>query len=109
MVDSPKTRWRSHSNIRMTSSKEIETQVHHRMDVAYYMAKDVLIGILDELRHDTSPTIEGFMENIDFMLDHPNLIFAAKQTWIAAQKEVQATKQAALAEAAKNTKELEGQ
>ena len=57
------------------------------MDATYYIAKDVLIAILDELRHDTSPTIEGFMENIDFMLEHPALINAAKQVWATAEKE----------------------
>jgi hypothetical protein len=84
---SPKTRWRNHSNFRTTSFAEVQAQAHKRMDATYYIAKDVLIAILDELRHDTSPTIEGFMENIDFMLEHPALINAAKQVWATAEKE----------------------
>ena len=87
MVDKPRTRWRNRPLTRITDSKEIEQQVHHRMDADYYIAKDVLIGILDELRHDTSPSIDDFMENIDFMLDHPVLTYAAKQVWKAAEKE----------------------
>ena len=57
------------------------------MDPDYYIAKNVIIGILDETRHDTSPSIDDFMENIDFMLDHLTLINAAKQVWAAADKE----------------------
>ena len=86
-MSSPKTRWRNRDNFRTTSFAELQAQATQRMDAQYYIAKDVLIAILDELRHDTRPTIEGFMKNIDFMLDHPALINAAKQVWAAAEKE----------------------
>ena len=86
-MSTPKTRWRDAPAIRITSSQEMAAQATCRMDVDYYRAKDTLIKILDGLTHQSHPTIEGFMENIDFMLDHQNLINAAKQTWAAAQAE----------------------
>ena len=72
--------------------QEIGEQKGGRLDPDYYRAKDCLIDMLDELRHNSNPTLEAFMENIDFMLDHPNLINQAKQNLEAARKEAERKK-----------------
>jgi|WetSurMetagenome_2_1015567.scaffolds.fasta_scaffold14415_10 hypothetical protein len=82
---SPKTRWRNRPQTGTLQFSDLSADL--RLDPTYYEAKKVCDTILKELTHKTLPTLSGFMENIDFMLDHLNLIAAAKQTWAAAQVE----------------------
>jgi hypothetical protein len=87
MPSSPKTRWRNFNKVKLVSSAEMATQATHRMDATYYIGKDFLTAVLDEVTNSSKPTIHEFLENIDFMLDHPALINQAKKNWEAAQKE----------------------
>jgi hypothetical protein len=40
------------------------------MDAEFYLARDCINKILEELRHNTAPSLETFMHCVDFMLDH---------------------------------------
>lgn len=67
-------RWATFPKITTVSSKEMSKDL--RMDAHYYLAKECLLKILGELRHNTTPSIEEFMESVDYVLDHPRVIRA---------------------------------
>lgn len=66
-----KTRWATWPRSTTVSSKEMAKDL--RMDAQYYLAKECLLKMLGELRHDTTPSIEEFMESVDYALDHPRV------------------------------------
>lgn len=86
MPTEPKTRWRI-ENRKPDNIQFSDLADSLRLDATFYSAERTLKKLLKELRHNTSPTLETFMENIDFMLDHPALIDQAKRNWEAAVKE----------------------
>jgi len=62
-------------------ASEMAESLGVRMDAEFHMAKAVLIQILGELRHDTEPSIDEFMEGVDLILDQPKLARAAVESY----------------------------
>jgi hypothetical protein len=69
----PKSRWKDAPLTGVINYSDL-AEDGHRLDADYYRAKKCLDRILQELRHDTLPSIDEFMEGVDFILDHPELI-----------------------------------
>jgi len=75
--EQPKTRWKTFPKTKTETVSEISKSPGQRLDATFYIAKECLMKILGELRHDTLPSLEEFMAAIDFVLDHPKLMKAA--------------------------------
>jgi hypothetical protein len=86
MPTEPKTRWRDEQG-KVNSVQFSDLTDSLRLDANYYAAEQTLKKLLKELRHNTSPTLTTFIDNIFFMLYHPALIDQAKKNWAAAVKE----------------------